>query len=60
MYAACSTRPVASAPSTSTCPASGRSNPAMMSNSVDLPHPLGPITETNSPDATSNAMSSST
>src|SRR5918992_4269215 len=53
-------RPVASSPSTSTRPASGRSSPAMTLNSVDLPQPLGPITETNSPGATSNSTPSST
>src|ERR671914_2742934 len=53
-------RPVASSPSTSTRPASGGSSPAITLNNVDLPQPLGPITETNSPGATSSSTPSST
>ena len=36
-------------PSSSDLPVSGRSSPAMMANSVDLPAPLGPRTATVSP-----------
>ena len=36
-------RPTISAPSKSTDPSSGRSNPVSALNSVDLPAPLGPM-----------------
>ena len=38
-----------------TAPASGRSNPAIMFISVDLPQPDGPTMATNSPSATVEA-----
>ena len=41
-----------SSPSTRTEPPDGRRMPLTDRNSVDLPHPLGPITPTNSPSAT--------
>src|SRR5690349_17373094 len=44
--------PSSTAPSTRALPSSGRSKPAMMFMSVDLPHPEGPTMATNSPSAT--------
>ena len=38
-----------SAPATTTVPSSATSRPAMIDSSVDLPHPDGPVTATNSP-----------
>src|SRR4051812_29834687 len=45
-------------PSNSTSPLSARSTPATMFNKVDLPHPDGPTTTTNSPAVTSSEMPS--
>src|SRR3954463_4817936 len=52
--------PDCGAPFTSTRPASGRSKPAMMLSSVDLPHPEGPTIATNSPLATEKLTFSTT
>ena len=41
--------PVTSAPFTRIDPEVGVTSPVMMLNRVDLPHPLGPTMETNSP-----------
>ena len=41
-------------PSTITRPSSASVRPPMMLNTVDLPHPDGPITDSTSPCATSN------
>src|SRR5579884_653925 len=54
-----SLRPVRSRPPTHTLPLVGRSSPATMLRSVDLPLPDGPITATNSPDATDMLIPSS-
>ena len=39
-------------PNTDTLPCEGASRPAAMLSSVDLPQPVGPTTDTNSPAAT--------
>src|SRR5204863_9474547 len=52
--------PSNAAPSTSALPLSGRSNPAMMFRSVDLPQPDGPTIATNSPSATEKLTPSTT
>src|SRR5688572_33205506 len=52
--------PVASTPSILTAPRSGRSKPATMLSSVDLPHPDGPTIATNSPSRTSRLTPSTT
>ena len=44
-------------PNVSTVPRSGFARPASRSSSVDLPHPDGPTTDTNSPCATSRSTS---
>src|SRR6185312_9778292 len=41
--------PASGSPRTRTVPDEGRSSPAAMLSSVDLPQPVGPTTETNSP-----------
>ena len=51
---------VTSRPSSTTPPRVGRSRPAMMFSSVDLPHPEWPIIVTNSPRAISSVTSSNT
>ncbi len=48
---------VTTIPSTVTAPAVAGRKPAMMRSKVDLPQPLGPTNETNSPCATSSEMS---
>ena len=48
---ASSSRPARSVPSTTTLPESGRSSPAMVISSVDLPEPDGPTRPTASPRA---------
>src|SRR3712207_6191850 len=48
----CRPGPRTGAPSASIRPWSGLVRPATMSSRVDLPHPLGPIRQTNSPSAT--------
>src|SRR5262245_2208198 len=48
--------PLRGAPSTTTRPVSGRSNPAMMFINVDLPQPEGPTIATNSPSSTLKSM----
>src|SRR5687768_498999 len=52
--------PVTAAPSIVIRPRSGRSNPAMMLSSVDLPQPEGPTMATNSPSRTSKLTPSTT
>src|SRR4029078_1706645 len=52
--------PPRSAPSTRTVPRSGRSKPAMMFISVDLPQPEGPTIATNSPSSTAKLTPSIT
>ena len=42
---------------TVTLPDDGSSSPAATFNSVDLPQPVGPTTETNSPGATTSVVS---
>src|SRR2546421_201509 len=49
--------PASGSPKTRTSPAVGRSNPAATLRSVDLPHPVGPTTETNSPSAIASETS---
>src|SRR5215475_445766 len=44
--------PASGAPCTRTSPDDGASRPAATLSSVDLPQPVGPTTETNSPSAT--------
>src|SRR5689334_6122512 len=44
--------PVTGSPITRTSPLLGRASPATRFNVVDLPHPVGPTTATNSPGAT--------
>src|SRR5690606_32845997 len=44
-------------PNTCTRPEVGRSSPAAMFSRVDLPQPVGPTTETNSPGATARVAS---
>src|SRR5580692_9261052 len=53
MYAARRLRPARGWSKTETDPPLGAINPAARLSSVDLPHPLGPTTETNEPAATS-------
>src|SRR3954447_6573177 len=48
----CRPGPCTTCPSATTRPRSGLVKPAMMSRSVDLPQPLAPIRQTNSPSAT--------
>jgi hypothetical protein len=48
--------PFARTPSTAATPRVGTTNPAIMRRSVDLPQPLGPISATSSPAATSRSM----
>src|SRR5690554_783916 len=43
--------PFKGSPNTRTCPEEGCSSPAPAFSRVDLPQPVGPTTETNSPDA---------
>jgi hypothetical protein len=49
--------PLSFSPNTLVRPAEGCSSPAATLRSVDLPHPVGPTTETNSPGATRNVAS---
>ena len=49
---------VTGSPPTLIRPPVGASKPATMNRSVDLPQPLGPSTETNSPSATEKSMRS--
>ena len=49
MYPARRLMPASGCPKTLTLPADGCSRPAAMFSSVDLPQPVGPTTETNSP-----------
>ena len=44
-----SSMPASDSPAMTTSPSSGTSSPATRLSSVDLPHPDGPITATNSP-----------
>ena len=48
-------RPEIAWPATETLPADGRSRPAIRPSSVDLPHPLGPVTARLLPGSTSSA-----
>jgi len=41
--------PSSGAPNADTLPSLGRSNPAARFSKVDLPQPVGPTTDTNSP-----------
>ena len=50
---------VSGSPSKRTCPASGRSNPTINRNSVDFPHPLGPISAIVRPASTRRSVGSS-
>src|SRR5688572_22335827 len=49
--------PVSGSPKTLSMPDEGRSSPATTFSSVDLPQPVGPTTETNSPAATASEVS---
>src|SRR6266567_2966013 len=50
--------PLTGSPARSIAPADGRSRPPRRCNSVDLPHPLGPMMATVSPVATSRSTPS--
>ena len=49
--------PVSGSPNTLTVPDDGCSKPAPTFSSVDLPQPVGPTTETNSPGAMRRVVS---
>ena len=49
--------PASGSPKMRTLPADGASRPAATLSSVDLPQPVGPTTETNSPGATASVVS---
>src|SRR6266850_4083221 len=55
----CGPGPTIVFPSAWTRPRSGRSRPAMILSNVDLPQPLGPTRQTNSPSAMRSVTSSS-
>src|SRR5271169_5418081 len=56
MYAARRLSPARGTSKTETDPWLGAINPAARLSSVDLPHPLGPTTDTNEPAATSRLI----